>query len=80
MLLPATQVSAATLVAKRLCDILWDSSLGGNLDTRSLALAFGVAGLPEENLDLAGLLNQARESLNQSKRSGSPVVSAGKKA
>ncbi len=80
LLLPATQVSAATLVAKRLCDILWDSSLGGNLDTRSLALAFGVAGLPEENLDLAGLLNQARESLNQSKRSGSPVVSAGKKA
>lgn len=80
LLLPATQVSAATLVAKRLCDILWDSSLGGNLDTRSLALAFGVAGLPEENLDLAGLLNQAKESLNQSKRSGSPVVSAGKKA
>lgn len=74
LVLPSTQVSAATLVAKRLCDILWDSSLGGNLDSRSLALAFGVAGMPEDCQDLGSLLNSARESLNQSKRTGSPVV------
>ncbi len=78
LVLPATQLSAATLVAKRLCDILWDSSLGGPLDTRSLALAFGVACHPEESQDLAGLLTAARDALNQSKRSGSPVISAKK--
>lgn len=78
MLLPSTQVNAATLLAKRLCDILWDSSLGSALDTRALALAFGVAGHPEENQDLKGLMSAAKDALNQSKRSGSPVIAAKK--
>ncbi len=78
MLLPSTQVNAATLLAKRLCDILWDSSLGSALDTRALALAFGVAGHPEENQDLKGLMTAAKDALNQSKRSGSPVIAAKK--
>lgn len=78
LLLPSTQVNAATLLAKRLCDILWDSSLGSALDTRALALAFGVAGHPEENQDLKGLMSAAKDALNQSKRSGSPVVAAKK--
>lgn len=74
LLLPYTEVTGAVLVAKRICDLLWDSSQGGGLDSRNLALAFGVSGIPDDCKDLPTLINSAKDALNRSKQSGTPVV------
>jgi hypothetical protein len=74
LVLPFTKVQAAELVAKRIVEVLRDSSLGGELDSQNLALAFGIAGVPEDCQDLGLMLNAARQAINQAKQSGTPVV------
>ncbi|MBU6451774.1 MAG: DUF4388 domain-containing protein [Cyanobacteria bacterium REEB67] len=74
LVLPFTKVQAAELVAKRIVEVLRDQTLGGDLDSGNLALAFGVAGIPEDCQDLGLLLSAAKQAINKSKQSGTTVV------
>jgi GGDEF domain-containing protein len=74
LMMPFTKVQAAALVAKRITDVLWDANLGGGLDSTNLALAFGVAGVPEDCQDLGLLLAAGKQAVSLSKQTGTPVV------
>ncbi len=74
LLLPYTQITAATMVAQRIQTILKDESMGTELNSRELAIAIGVAGIPEDCKDLGLLLSACKEANTQSKKSGRPVV------
>lgn len=76
LLLPYTQVTAATMVAQRIQTILKDESIGGasELNSRELAIAIGVAGIPEDCQDLGLLLSACKESNGLAKKTGRPVV------
>lgn len=75
LMLPYTGVQAATMVAKRVSEVLWDEKLGGDLDSRNLAIAFGVTGIPEDCQDLGMMLSAAKEAMQSSKATGTPIVS-----
>jgi len=74
LLMPFTRVQAATLVAKRLTEVLWDPTLGGALESSKLALAFGIAGVPEDCQDLGLLIAAAKQATTVSKQIATPVV------
>ncbi|MBS1999584.1 MAG: DUF4388 domain-containing protein [Cyanobacteria bacterium SZAS LIN-2] len=74
LFLPFTRVQAANFVARRITEVLWDKNLGGELDSSALALAFGVAGIPEDCQDLGMLLAAGKQAVTSSKQTGSPVV------
>ncbi len=74
LFMPNTKVAAAAHVARRIADLLRDQSLGGDLDSANLALAFGVAGVPEDCQDLGLLLAAGKQAVGLSKQSGNPVV------
>ncbi len=74
VMLPYTNVQAATMVAKRITEVLWDEKIGGEIDSRNLAIAFGVTGIPEDCTDLGMMLSTAKEAMMSSKATGSPVV------
>jgi len=75
LMLPYTNVQAATMVAKRITEVLWDEKMGGEIDSRNLAIAFGVTGIPEDCQDLGMMLSAAKEAMISSKATGAPVVS-----
>jgi len=54
--------------------VLWDQTRGGVLDSSNLALAIGIAGIPEDCQDLGMLLSAAKDAMNTSKKTGNPVV------
>jgi GGDEF domain-containing protein len=74
LFMPNTKVQAAAHVARRISDLLRDQSLGGELDSASLAMAFGVAGIPEDCNDLGLLLAAGKQAMGLSKQTGNPVV------
>jgi hypothetical protein len=74
LLLPATDVPGAVLVAQRLVSLLSDPPLQPNL-IDPLVLAFGVAGVPDDGKDLGLLLSATSQSKNLAKRSKSAIVS-----
>jgi hypothetical protein len=74
LFMPSTKVQAAAHVAKRITEVLRDQSLGGDLDSTNLALAFGVAGLPDDCQDLGLLLAAGKQAMGVSKQTGTPVV------
>jgi GGDEF domain-containing protein len=74
LLLPYTRVQAASMVARRVSEVLWDQTRGGVLDSSNLALAIGIAGIPEDCQDLGMLLSAAKDAMNTSKKTGNPVV------
>jgi len=74
LFMPNTKVAAAAHVARRIADLLRDQSLGNELDSANLALAFGVAGVPEDCQDLGLLLAAGKQAVSLSKQSGNPVV------
>lgn len=77
VLLPYTRIQAATLVARRISEVLWQSEPDSRLDSNNLALAIGVAGIPEDCQDLGMLLSTAKEALKISKTTGNTVVTLG---
>ena len=72
--MPSTKVQAAQHVAKRITEVLRDQSLGGDLDSTNLALAVGVAGIPDDCQDLGLLLAAGKQAMGMSKQTGTPVV------
>jgi hypothetical protein len=74
LLLPATDIPGAVLVAQRLVSLLNEPPLQKDLRD-PLCLAFGVAGVPEDGKDLGLLLSATSQSKNLAKRSKSAIVS-----
>jgi hypothetical protein len=74
LLLPQTGVAGTILVAQRLVGLLSDPPLMANM-VHPLALAFGVAAVPEDGKDLGLLLSATSQAKNQAKRSKSAIVS-----
>jgi GGDEF domain-containing protein len=76
ILLPNTNAAAAGALANRIADVLREAPLASDMDSRSLALAFGVATVPEDCVDLDKLLNAAKNARDEAKKGKKRVVLA----
>jgi hypothetical protein len=76
MLLPNTNSAAASALATRIADVLREAPLSSDMDVRSLALAFGVATVPEDCQEMDKLLIAARKARDKAKQSNQRVVLA----
>ncbi len=76
MLLPNTNSTAASALANRIADVLREAPLSSDMDSRSLALAFGVATVPEDCQELDKVLIMARKARDKAKFSQQRVVLA----
>jgi GGDEF domain-containing protein len=73
LLLPHTEAAAAAILAYRILEMLRSKSLGP-IDPQYLAIAFGIAALPEDCKDVGLLLSAAKASKLAAQKSSSPVV------
>jgi GGDEF domain-containing protein len=76
MLLPNTNSTAASALAHRISDVLREAPLSSDLDSRSLALAFGVATVPEDCQELDKVIIAARKARDKAKFAQQRVVLA----
>ena len=76
MLLPNTNSTAASALANRIADVLREAPLSSDMDSRSLALAFGVATVPEDCQELDKVLLAARKARDKAKFTQQRVVLA----
>jgi GGDEF domain-containing protein len=76
MLLPNTNSAAASALASRIADVLREAPLSSDMDSRSLALAFGVATVPEDCQELDKVVLLARKARDKSKFTQQRVVLA----
>ncbi|MBI4533901.1 MAG: DUF4388 domain-containing protein [Candidatus Melainabacteria bacterium] len=74
LLLPNTSLAAAAVCANRLAELVLRTPLTVDLNVGSIALAVGVASIPEDCHDLGMLLAAAIEAKNRAKKGTSPVV------
>ena len=74
LLLPSTNSAAASALAHRIVDVLKEAPLSSDIDTRSLALAFGVATVPEDCHEMDKLLIAATKARDLAKSSNRIVV------
>lgn len=76
LLLPNTNSTAAMALANRIADVLREAPLSSDMDSRSLALAFGVATVPEDCQELDKVLLAARKARDKAKMTQQRVVLA----
>jgi len=76
MILPNTNSTAASALASRIADVLREAPLSSDMDSRSLALAFGVATVPEDCQELDKVLLAARKARDKAKFTQQRVVLA----
>ncbi|HEY9776471.1 MAG TPA: DUF4388 domain-containing protein [Planktothrix sp.] len=76
MLLPNTNSTAAAALATRIGDVLREAPLSSDMDSRSLALAFGVASVPEDCQELDKAILAARKARDKAKYTQQRVVLA----
>ena len=76
MLLPNTNSTAASALAHRISDVLREAPLSSDLDSRSLALAFGVATVPEDCQELDKVIIASRKARDKAKFTQQRVVLA----
>jgi len=74
ILLPHTETPAAAVLAHRILEILRARQLGPEANLSQLALAFGVAGIPEDCQDLSILLAAAKASKVVAQKNNYPIV------
>lgn len=74
LLLPNTETPAAAMLAHRILEMLRARSLGPGASSDTLALAFGVAGIPEDCQDMGLLLSAAKTSKKVAQRNNYPIV------
>lgn len=74
MLLPNTKTSGANIFAQRVARAIWSSPLAYGIDSANLSLAFGVACIPEDCLDLGVLLASAEAAKAQALRAAVPIA------
>lgn len=73
ILLPYTNVNAASVVANRITQAILSSPVC-DLDSRYIAVAMGIAGLPEDCNDIGMLLAGAKEAKKRAQQGSSPIV------
>jgi len=74
ILLPNTETPAAAMLAHRILEMLRMRQLGPESNADNLALAFGVAGMPEDCKDTGLLLSAAKASKLVAQRNNYPIV------
>lgn len=74
MLLPNTKTSGANIFAQRVARAIWSSPLAYGIDSANLSLAFGVACIPDDCLDLGVLLASAEAAKAQALRAATPIA------
>lgn len=74
MLLPNTKTSGANIFAQRVARAIWSSPLAYGVDSANLSLAFGVACIPDDCLDLGVLLAAAEAAKAQALRAATPIA------
>ena len=74
MLLPNTKTSGANTFAQRIAKAIWSSPIAHGVDSANLSLAFGVACIPEDCLDLGVLLASAEAAKAQALRAAVPIA------
>src|SRR5262249_40797661 len=74
ILLPNTAGASAAFVANRAYQALTSTALDLGVDTRTLALAFGVAALQRDCGQLDQLLLAAKLAMNQARDKKYPIV------
>jgi hypothetical protein len=74
MLLPNTKTSGANIFAQRVAKAIWSSPLTQGLDSSNLSLAFGVACIPDDCLDLGVLLASAEAAKAAALRASVPIA------
>jgi GGDEF domain-containing protein len=73
LVLPNTDIAGAMVFCNRLMEAVRGATVGG-ISGRSLALAFGISGVPEDCQNLGILLSAAVDAKEQAKEMGAPVV------
>jgi len=76
MLCPNTNAAAAAALATRVADVLREAPLSSDMDIRGLALAFGVATVPDDGQEIDKLLAAAKKARDKAKQSNQRVVLA----
>ncbi len=76
MLLPNTNSTAAAGLATKIMDVLREAPLSSDMDARNLALAFGVATVPEDYQEMDKLLLAANKARDRAKTSHQKVIFA----
>jgi GGDEF domain-containing protein len=71
--LPNTDIDGALVFCNRFMELVRSTNLGG-IDGRSLALAFGISGAPEDCQNLGLMLSAAVDAKEQAKEMGAPVI------
>lgn len=74
LLLPNTETPSAAMLAHRIMEMLRTSNLGGGASSQGAALAFGIAGIPEDCRDMGLLLSAAKASKLVAQRNNYPIV------
>jgi GGDEF domain-containing protein len=74
VILPHTDVQAASFFAARLVEIARNSTVGGAVNSSDVSIAVGVAGIPQDGQTLGGLMSAAVEAKKESRERGMPVV------
>lgn len=74
MLLPNTKTTGANTFAQRVAKAIWSASLAPGVDSSNLSLAFGVACIPEDCLDLGVLLAAAEAAKAAALRAAMPIA------
>jgi GGDEF domain-containing protein len=73
LVLPNTDIAGAMVFCNRLMEAVRGTTIGG-ISGRSLALAFGISGVPEDCQNLGIMLSAAVAAKEQAKDMGAPVV------
>jgi GGDEF domain-containing protein len=76
MLCPNTNAAAASALATRIADVLREAPLSSDMDIRGLALAFGVATVPDDGQEIDKLLAVAKKARDRAKQSNQRIVLA----
>lgn len=76
LLLPNTNAAAAGALANRISDVLREAPLSSDMDAKSLAMAFGVATVPEDCIDMDKLVAACIKARDRAKDTQRRVVLA----
>jgi len=76
MIMPNSNASAAGALANHLVDVLGEAPLTSDIDTRSLAISFGVATVPENCQEMDKLLQAAKKACEQARTGRERVILA----
>lgn len=74
LLLPNTETASAAILAHRILEVIYASSLVAGQDPRRVALSFGIAGVPGDCREVGLLLSAAKVAKNVAQKSEFPII------